>query len=105
MTRFPGFALDGKVAIVTGASSGIGTAIAQAMSAAGARVVLTGRDEGRLRAATRELGEHHVVVADLADDDAPARIVSETVGLEQSGAVLRSMESYGTLGVVVIDQF
>jgi len=89
MSSFPGFALDGKVAVVTGASSGIGAAIAQAMCAAGARVVLTGRDEERLRAAARELGEHHVVVADLADDDAPARIVSEAVG------------AFGALNVVV----
>ena len=48
MTEFPGFRLDGKVAIVTGASSGIGAAIAEAMAQAGARVVLVGRDEARL---------------------------------------------------------
>jgi D-arabinose 1-dehydrogenase-like Zn-dependent alcohol dehydrogenase len=35
----------------------------------------------------------------------PARIVSDTVDLEHAGAVLRSLETYGTLGVVVIDQF
>jgi NAD(P)-dependent dehydrogenase (short-subunit alcohol dehydrogenase family) len=79
MTRFPGFALDGKVAIVTGASSGIGAAIAHAMSEAGARVVVTGRDEERLDAVVAGLGEHHVVVADLADDAAPATIVAEAV--------------------------
>jgi NAD(P)-dependent dehydrogenase (short-subunit alcohol dehydrogenase family) len=89
VSRFPTFALDGKVAVVTGASSGIGAAIAEALSHAGARVVLTGRDEGRLRAAARAMGEHHVVVADLADDDAPARIVSETMG------------AFGALNVVV----
>lgn len=36
---------------------------------------------------------------------APGRIVSHTVCLEQAGAVLRSMENYGTVGVVVIDRF
>ena len=89
MTTFPGFALDGKVVVVTGASSGIGAAIAKAMSEAGARVVLTGRDEERLRAVARELGEHQVVAADLAEDEAPARIVSEAVG------------AFGALNVVV----
>ena len=48
MTTFPGFRLDGKTAIVTGASSGIGAAIAEAMAQAGANVVLVGRDEARL---------------------------------------------------------
>jgi D-arabinose 1-dehydrogenase-like Zn-dependent alcohol dehydrogenase len=35
----------------------------------------------------------------------PGKVVSRTVGLAQAGEVLRSMESYGTLGVIVIDQF
>jgi NAD(P)-dependent dehydrogenase (short-subunit alcohol dehydrogenase family) len=79
MSRFPDFSLDGKVAVVTGASSGIGTAIAQALADAGARVVLTGRDEQRLRLCAEPCAEVHVVPADLADDDAPAKIVSETI--------------------------
>lgn len=36
---------------------------------------------------------------------APGRVVSRTVGLDQAGEVLRSMEAYQTLGVVVIDRF
>jgi NAD(P)-dependent dehydrogenase (short-subunit alcohol dehydrogenase family) len=79
MNRFPGFRLDGKVVVVTGASSGIGAAIAQAMSDAGARVVVSGRDKERLGACAASLGEHHVVVADLVADDAPHRIVAETI--------------------------
>ena len=93
MTRFPGFSLDGKVAMVTGASSGIGTAIAQALSDAGASVVLTGRDEERLRALRRACGEWHVVVADLAADDAPAKIVAETI--DAFGAHERVVHSAG----------
>jgi NAD(P)-dependent dehydrogenase (short-subunit alcohol dehydrogenase family) len=79
MSRFPDFSLAGKVAVVTGASSGIGAAIAEAYSQAGARVVITGRDEERLRSCGDTLGDHHVVAVDIASDDAPARIVAETL--------------------------
>jgi NAD(P)-dependent dehydrogenase (short-subunit alcohol dehydrogenase family) len=89
VSRFPSFRLDGKVAVVTGASSGIGRAIAQAMSEAGAKVVATGRDEGRLRACADTLDEHHLVVADLAEEDAPSRIVAETI------------DAFGALNVIV----
>ena len=74
------FSLAGKVAVVTGASSGIGTAIAHAYSNAGARVVLVGRDVERLRLCGDECAEHHLVVEDLATDDAPGQVVSETIG-------------------------
>jgi len=80
MTAFPDFDLGGRVAVVTGASSGIGASIAEALSHAGARIVLTGRDETRLRRVADRLGEHHLVTADLAEDDAPGTIVAETLG-------------------------
>ena len=72
-------ALDGKVAIVTGASSGIGLAIAQAMSEAGAKVVLVGRDEERLQRCAAGCGPNRIVAVDLVSDDAPARIVGEAI--------------------------
>jgi NAD(P)-dependent dehydrogenase (short-subunit alcohol dehydrogenase family) len=80
MSPFPSTRLDGKVAIVTGASSGIGLACAEAMSEAGAKVVLVGRDEERLAQCAARCGEHHVVAVDLVDDAAPGRIVEETLG-------------------------
>jgi NAD(P)-dependent dehydrogenase (short-subunit alcohol dehydrogenase family) len=79
MTGLPEFSLSGKVAVITGASSGIGTAIAQAMSGAGAKVVLVGRDEERLRACAESLTEHHLIPVDITTDEAPRRIVTETV--------------------------
>ena len=79
MSRFPSFSLEGKVAIVTGASSGIGFSIAEAMSEAGAKVVLVGRDEERLRRCAEHCGEHRVVAVDLIADDAPAQIVAEAL--------------------------
>ena len=52
-TTFPSvFSLQGQVALITGGGTGIGLAIAQSMHAAGARVVLVGRREAELQAAT-----------------------------------------------------
>jgi NAD(P)-dependent dehydrogenase (short-subunit alcohol dehydrogenase family) len=65
------FSLAGRVAVVTGGSSGIGAAMAGALGCAGARVVLVARDVGRLTASAAELtkagAEAAWVSADLAD--------------------------------------
>jgi NADP-dependent 3-hydroxy acid dehydrogenase YdfG len=61
--------LRGRTAVVTGASSGIGRAVAARLGAAGARVVLIARSEARLRAAAAEAGQHaRVCVADIATE-------------------------------------
>ncbi len=70
--------LDGRTAIVTGASRGIGAAIARALDRAGARVALVARDREALGAVAADL--HHgpvIFPVDLADPDAPARLVAE----------------------------
>jgi gluconate 5-dehydrogenase len=55
--KFPEvFSLRGEVALITGGGTGIGLAMAQAMHAAGAKVVLAGRREAELAAAAKELG-------------------------------------------------
>ena len=62
------FDLSGKTALVTGASGGIGGAIAKALHAQGAHVVLSGTRESALQALAGELGERtSTVVANLAD--------------------------------------
>ncbi|GAB3380711.1 SDR family oxidoreductase [Massilia agri] len=66
------FSLQGKSVLVTGASSGIGRAVAVACAAAGARLAITGRDQARLDETLAALappgeGAHQAVVADLTD--------------------------------------
>lgn len=70
------FRLDGKVAIVTGASAGLGARFARVLDAAGARVVLAARRVDRLEALAMQLRDAHVVGIDLAEDGAPEALVA-----------------------------
>ena len=71
------FRLDGKVALVTGASGGIGGAIARALHAQGAVVALSGTREAALVALAGELGDRaHVCPADLRDPAAAEALVA-----------------------------
>ncbi|MGI4748338.1 MAG: SDR family oxidoreductase [Janthinobacterium lividum] len=68
--------LDNKVAVVTGASAGIGAAIATELARAGARLVLTGRREDRLQEVARSIGTDCVILAaDIADPSTPERLL------------------------------
>ncbi|MBN9559516.1 MAG: 3-oxoacyl-[acyl-carrier-protein] reductase [Alphaproteobacteria bacterium] len=70
------FRLDGKPALVTGASGGIGAAIARSLHAQGAVVVLSGTRRDALDALAGELGDRtHVCPADLRDPAAPDALV------------------------------
>lgn len=69
-----------KVAIVTGASSGIGRANARTLAAAGACVVLVGRDEARLTAVADSLSTETLVLAgDVASTDFVSEVVASAV--------------------------
>lgn len=71
--------IEGKVAVVTGGSSGIGEAIAARFAQAGAIVVLTGRDEARLAAATRKAGPKAWSFAADVTDEPQVRALAEAV--------------------------
>jgi 3-oxoacyl-[acyl-carrier protein] reductase len=71
------FSLDGKAALVTGASGGIGAAIARALHAQGAAVALSGTRAQALQALAAELGDRAFVCpADLRDPAAPDALVA-----------------------------
>jgi 3-oxoacyl-[acyl-carrier protein] reductase len=72
------FDLSGQTALVTGASGGIGGAIARALHRRGAQVVVTGTRIAVLDALVEELGAGvHALTADLADPAAPDRLVRD----------------------------
>ncbi|MFE0727002.1 SDR family oxidoreductase [Streptomyces antibioticus] len=89
MTELP--APSGKVALVTGASRGIGYGVAEALVARGDRVCITGRNEDALKEAVEQLGADRVIgVAGKAHDLA-----------HQAAAVERTMEAFGRVDYLV----
>lgn len=81
MTAPDPFRLDGRRALITGASRGIGRAIAEAYAQAGARVALAARSANNLDDVACQLREHgaevHNFGADLTDAKAPTRLVEQ----------------------------
>lgn len=104
------FRLEGKVALVTGASGGIGRAIAQALIAQGAKVVLSGTRENVLKEVQEQLGgkeKAQIQVANLTDTEsvsalipsseelfgAPIDILVNNAGLTRDTLALRMKDS------------
>jgi NAD(P)-dependent dehydrogenase (short-subunit alcohol dehydrogenase family) len=84
-------ALSGKVAVITGASRGIGYGVAEALLARGDRVCITGRNEDTLKEAVETLGADRVIgVAGKAHDEAHQAVVVE-----------RTMEAFGRIDYLV----
>jgi NAD(P)-dependent dehydrogenase (short-subunit alcohol dehydrogenase family) len=86
---FAAFRLDDRVAIVTGASSGLGARFARVLDAAGARVVLEARRLERLEELATDLRDALPVQCDLSDPAAPGAVVDAAI------------ERYGRVDVVV----
>ena len=73
------FRLDGRVAIVTGASSGLGDRFARVLGAVGATVVAVARRADRLAALADAVPGTEVIVADLSNSDDRERVVAQTL--------------------------
>lgn len=73
------YSLEGKTILVTGASSGIGRAVAIECSRMGAKLILTARNEHRLQETLEQLeGQgHQYMVCDLSDKEAVPRLIEE----------------------------
>lgn len=79
------FDLTGRCALITGSSQGIGFALAQGLAAAGAHVVLNGRDAGRLAEAAARIPGAEVLVFDVTD---PKAVRAAVDGFEASGRAI-----------------
>jgi short-subunit dehydrogenase len=92
-----------RVALVTGASSGIGEAFAERLAAEGFDVVITARREARLRAVQARLQDKYgarveVIVEDLNEPAAPARLCAELDARDLKIDVLVNNAGYGVPG-------
>lgn len=100
MTDFtaPGdlFRLDGKVALVTGASSGLGERFARVLHGAGARVVVAARRVDRIEALAAELDGGVALPLDVGDDAQVAAVVDEVVASLGAIDVLVNNAGIGT---------
>jgi uncharacterized protein len=99
-------AFEGKWALVTGASAGIGEALAIELAAAGANLILTARRAERLETLARRLGSEHkiqtqVIPADLADPGAPQELFDATEGRGTAVDVLINNAGFGYYGEFV----
>jgi NAD(P)-dependent dehydrogenase (short-subunit alcohol dehydrogenase family) len=107
-TMNPTYNFTGKVALVTGASSGIGLASARAFAEAGAAIVLADVNEAALQAAAGQLrAEGHRalgVLCNVADEDQTARLVEHVVA--EFGQLDMAFNNAGILGPVgdIIDE-
>lgn len=102
--------LDGKTALVTGASTGIGLATARRFVAEGARVYITGRRETELNAAAGELGPSAVPIrSDISDandlDRLFATVVADGTGLDVLFANAGGGDGLATIDDVTPESF
>ncbi len=95
------FRLDDRVAIVTGASSGLGERFARVLHGAGARVALVARRRDRLEAVAADLPGSFVVEADLSDEDSRERAVASV--LDAYGRVDVLVNNAGTAEVIGVE--
>ena len=101
------FRIDGRVAVVTGASAGLGERFARVLHAAGATVVAAARREDRLRDLADDLGERCIpVVCDVADSDHCRRLMTAAVSVGEGRLdVLVNNAGISVIGPAETDDF
>ena len=110
-SRYDGFLMPptsdfhSRWALITGASSGIGTALARELAARGAKLILMARRRDRLHALAAELAamgtETRVIVADLNDPAAPQQIFDVTEGSGLAVDILVNNAGLGLYGAFI----
>ena len=86
-----------KVALVTGASAGLGVEFARQLNKRGHRLVLAARREERLRSLAQELGNARAVAVDLSSASAPARLIAD---IEANGEVVDVLVNNAGFGLI-----
>ena len=92
--------LEGKVGIVTGASSGIGSAVARELDRAGMKLVITARREHRLQRLAAELKEAIWVAGDIADESLPEHLLDTALAQFDRCEVLVNNAGLITAGTI-----
>jgi len=84
--------------LITGASAGLGAEFARQCARRGEEVVLVARRKDRLDALAAEIGNAHVIVADLADPKVPTRVVAQVISRGMWVAKLINNAGFGLAG-------
>ena len=87
-----------KVALVTGASAGLGAEFARQLSKRGYRLVLAARRKGRIEELARELGKARAVAIDLSKKDSAARLLADIEGNGETVDLLVNNAGFGLIG-------
>jgi short-subunit dehydrogenase len=88
------------VALITGASAGLGVEFARQLSARGARLVLVARRRERLEALAAELGNARAVALDLVEEGAPERLMADLAAAGEHVDLLVNNAGFGFIGPV-----
>ena len=87
-----------EVALITGASAGLGVEFARQLSARGHRLVLVARRKERLEELAKELGNARAVALDLSEDDAAAKLMADLEAHGETVDLLVNNAGFGLIG-------
>lgn len=87
-----------KVALITGASAGLGVEFARQLSKRGNRLVLAARRKDRLEALAKELGNARAVAIDLSKANAAAKLMADLAAADEEVEILVNNAGFGLIG-------